>query len=282
MKNEKIIESWNKIEPNESAKDRMLASIINENSKHNERKENSIPMNKKILYPVAACLMIALFAVGIFNISGNESHNFGLVIANAAENTSEVVDVKSENKYDVKIPYNCAFIIERTDGLSADEQNALFKEMKNKIDSYYKNANGIQTTRVTLSESGKSIYSVYSVDRFGFVFEHPENLDKIVISGKGERSFTKVTNSQMYDEAEIVNEFTISGEEYRAEKNIGISWTPSDKMIEQLENDKEIKISDITDNLIFTAYYNDGTSESIVVDICFNSKGIMKAVCHTK
>lgn len=67
MKNNKIIASWNKIEPSDSANERMLSAILKQNRSVHGRKEKVISMSQtkkfnKMLIPIAACL-VALVAV---------------------------------------------------------------------------------------------------------------------------------------------------------------------------------------------------------------------------
>ena len=79
MKNDKIITSWDKIEPSDSANERMLSAILERNRSVHDRKDkvNSMSRTKKtkrMLIPVAACL-VALIA--ITGIVGNNLNWFG-------------------------------------------------------------------------------------------------------------------------------------------------------------------------------------------------------------
>ena len=66
MKNDKIIASWNKIEPSDSANERMLSAILERNRsvRNGMDKVNNMSKTKKWLIPVAACLAL-LVAVSI-------------------------------------------------------------------------------------------------------------------------------------------------------------------------------------------------------------------------
>ena len=67
MKNNKIIASWNKIKPSDSANDRMLSAILEQNrSVRNEKnKVNNMKNSKKKLIPAVACLAILIAVTGI-------------------------------------------------------------------------------------------------------------------------------------------------------------------------------------------------------------------------
>ncbi len=66
MKNDKIIASWNKIEPSDSANERMLSAILERNRsvRNGMDKVNNMSKTKKWLIPVVACLAL-LVAVSI-------------------------------------------------------------------------------------------------------------------------------------------------------------------------------------------------------------------------
>lgn len=71
MKNDKIIASWNKIEPSDSANDRMLSAIMERNrSAHGRKNEVKSMLHttkaRKTLISAAACLVVFIMAVGIF------------------------------------------------------------------------------------------------------------------------------------------------------------------------------------------------------------------------
>lgn len=82
MKNEKLISSWNKIKPNDEAKERMLNSILEQNQQAQNRKEQEYTMSnnrrKKILIPIAACLVAIIAVGGIFGINHNKSYTVTL------------------------------------------------------------------------------------------------------------------------------------------------------------------------------------------------------------
>lgn len=70
MKNNKIITSWDKIEPSDSANDRMLSAILEKNRSVHDRKDKVNYMSRKksfkrFLIPVAACLVAIVAATGI-------------------------------------------------------------------------------------------------------------------------------------------------------------------------------------------------------------------------
>lgn len=70
MKNDKIIASWNKIEPGDFANDRMLSAIMERNrSAHGKKDEVKSMLHttkaKKTLISAAACLVVFIMAAGI-------------------------------------------------------------------------------------------------------------------------------------------------------------------------------------------------------------------------
>lgn len=74
MKNNKIIISWDKIKPSDSVNERMLSAILKQNRSVHDRKDKVNLMSKtkksrKMLIPVAACLVALIAVTGI--IGGN-------------------------------------------------------------------------------------------------------------------------------------------------------------------------------------------------------------------
>lgn len=73
MKNDRIIASWGKIEPSDSANERMLTAILERNrSIRNEKdKVNYMSKTKKTLISVAACLALLIAVTGIVGVNMN-------------------------------------------------------------------------------------------------------------------------------------------------------------------------------------------------------------------
>ena len=76
MKNNRIIASWNKIEPDDSANERMLSAILEQNRSVRGRKDKVISMlrnakAKKKMIPVTACLVVLAAVVGIVGYNLN-------------------------------------------------------------------------------------------------------------------------------------------------------------------------------------------------------------------
>ena len=76
MKNDSIIASWNKIEPSDSANERILSAILERNRsvQNGKDKVKKMSKSKKTLIPVAACLVILIAVTGIV---GNSLNWFG-------------------------------------------------------------------------------------------------------------------------------------------------------------------------------------------------------------
>ena len=67
MKNDRIIASWNKIEPGDSANERMLSAILERNRSVQAGKDRGkyTAKTRKTLIPIAACLALLIAAAGI-------------------------------------------------------------------------------------------------------------------------------------------------------------------------------------------------------------------------
>ena len=73
MKNDRIIASWNKIEPSDSANERMLSAILERNRsvQNGKDKVNYMSKTKKILIPAVACLALLIAVTGIVGANLN-------------------------------------------------------------------------------------------------------------------------------------------------------------------------------------------------------------------
>jgi hypothetical protein len=79
MKNERIIDSWNKIESDSAADERMLNAILAHNHSGKTKKEKMYAMNRtlnwKRLTPIAACLVLVIaIAISFQNNGGRDFH----------------------------------------------------------------------------------------------------------------------------------------------------------------------------------------------------------------
>ena len=104
MKNNKIITSWDKIEPSDSANDRMLSAILERNRSVHDRKDKVNYMSqrknfKKFLIPVAACL------VAIVAVTGIVGSNMGCYTVNLANGDSIVYHIGSTNVASIHVGY---------------------------------------------------------------------------------------------------------------------------------------------------------------------------------
>ena len=71
MKNDRIFASWNKIEPSDSADERMLSAILERNRSVRNRKdkENYMSRTRKRLILAVACMALLIAVIGI--LGGN-------------------------------------------------------------------------------------------------------------------------------------------------------------------------------------------------------------------
>lgn len=99
MKNKRIVDSWNKIEPNAATEARMLDSILARKHSSETEKGKVITMNKvlnwKRLAPIAACLALAI-AISIPFIN-NGSGDFDLQLSDNGTKVSYVNKVPNIN-----------------------------------------------------------------------------------------------------------------------------------------------------------------------------------------
>jgi len=102
MKNNRIIESWNKIEPGNAADARMLGAILTRNRRTGQSKKGkAFTMNKKRtlnwkwLAPVVACLVIAV-VIAIPLLSGGGDFNLKQSKGVKVSYTDNPPDIRSE------------------------------------------------------------------------------------------------------------------------------------------------------------------------------------------
>lgn len=257
----------------------------------NSKKSKKSTVSKRVI-PLALCLAIAFAAVFGFFKNGSpgvtaptatqdvSAPRFGLLVASAVE--KDVTFRQIKNEYNVRVPYECRFMLEHVDGMTTEQKNEVFDKLKEINKEYIEREDRdipSYGAEIHLSdETENSIYAVYSLAYFSFAVENAELLDRIVISGTGNYSFTKHTSDSCTVGADEGRELTISGDEYRKNNTVGISWNPAYETIAAFESDAQMTVSDITDTLIFTAFFKDGKTEQIRVDISFDDNGIMNTV----
>jgi nitrate reductase NapE component len=99
MRNKRIVDSWNKIEPDSAADARMLDAIIARNHAGQSEKNKVSTMNKtldwKRLAPIAACLVLVVALVGVF---GNNAGWFGSKTYTAELGESGTLNFYKNNK----------------------------------------------------------------------------------------------------------------------------------------------------------------------------------------
>ena len=109
MKNNKIITSWDKIEPSDSANDRMLSAILEKNRSVHDRKDKVNYMSqrknfKKFLIPVAACLVAIVVVTGIVGSNMGWFGSKGYTV-NLANGDSIVYHIGSTNVASIHVGY---------------------------------------------------------------------------------------------------------------------------------------------------------------------------------
>lgn len=109
MKNNKIITSWDKIEPSDSANDRMLSAILEKNRSVHDRKDKVNYMSRKksfkrFLIPVAACLVAIVAVTGIVGSNMGWFGSKGYTV-NLANGDSIVYHIGSTNVASIHVGY---------------------------------------------------------------------------------------------------------------------------------------------------------------------------------
>lgn len=109
MKNNKIITSWDKIEPSDSANDRMLSAILEKNRSVHDRKDKVNYMSqrknfKQFLIPVAACLVAIVAVTGIVGSNMGWFGSKGYTV-NLANGDSIVYHIGSTNVASIHVGY---------------------------------------------------------------------------------------------------------------------------------------------------------------------------------
>ena len=109
MKNNKIITSWDKIEPSDSANDRMLSAILEKNRSVHDRKDKVNYMSqrknfKKFLIPVAARLVAIVAVTGIVGSNMGWFGSKGYTV-NLANGDSIVYHIGSTNVASIHVGY---------------------------------------------------------------------------------------------------------------------------------------------------------------------------------
>lgn len=109
MKNNKIITSWDKIEPSDSANDRMLSAILEKNRSVHDRKDKVNYMSqrknfKKFMIPVAACLVAIVVVTGIVGSNMGWFGSKGYTV-NLANGDSIVYHIGSTNVASIHVGY---------------------------------------------------------------------------------------------------------------------------------------------------------------------------------
>ena len=99
MKNKRIIDAWNKIEPDSVAGERMLKAILARNRSMGHSEQERVPTMKKTFNwkrfaPVAACLVMVIAITAVF---GNNAGWFGNRIYTANIASGEIISFYKTN-----------------------------------------------------------------------------------------------------------------------------------------------------------------------------------------
>lgn len=127
MKNKRIIDAWNKIEPDVAATERMLVAILAHNNSSRSEKGKSYPLygapGRKRVIPVAVCLAAVFVLVAVF---GNSAGWFGDRVYTADLGNAGILNF---HKTDIGVGSMDFGVDVISRELTADENRILFGEL---------------------------------------------------------------------------------------------------------------------------------------------------------
>jgi len=138
MKNNRIIDSWNKRNPDSAADERMLSAILSQNHSRQSKRKNVNILNWKLSVPIVACLVLFVVLAGVF---GNNAGWFGSKVYTVELNDGTLNFYKSDNMSTAIMDMSfCGLTLSRA--LTSDESRLLFGDLSVTAHGEFKVADG--------------------------------------------------------------------------------------------------------------------------------------------
>lgn len=194
----------------------------------------------------------------------------------ASDNGTEIAE--TELHANISLPFGYTVTVTDLRGMSEEDARTLYhrlnQELSNKLTPDTFSSAGITrgaNMALTVTQTGCFILEI--ADRSSV-----SSIKAECVSEFGEVQFYILKDNQLASNWHPHwNELTISGEEYAAfdpDTQLAIAWHHSMQMVDALDKNPDIPLSNFSDQLIITVNHKDGTAETFISDIQFSDEGI--------
>lgn len=240
----------------------MTDSVLNR-----AKRERTILMKKRrniLLTVLCVCIAVAAVFAGIRNDRQTAEReprvSVFCITANAAGQTQEMIK-------DMTLPYNAVIRIQDIAGMGMHELQALEaanREYAEKMAAESDNdLPGNPQWSMTTDLFGKLLITSIYAGSYYMVIDDYEQVADVVVS-----------TSEIGLAAADITDFR--GEENKDEATkdcICVDWTLSEKGVDLLTKNPDLKLSELKDTIMVTVLFKDGISETVVIDITLDDDG---------
>lgn len=292
MKKEEFKAALDLIEPDAYLETRLKAKL-------NYERKSTMKMKKIFAGLIAAAVIIAA-ALGVYfplkshktetttpssAVSSSEKNgnvNPFIMVAGAIDDEEALKNstaFKTLN-FNESFPYGYKISFESAKGMSEEEKNAAVEKKNDKLFHMIENNSEKYDCGTGMAfAKGNLIFTAVTHNNFKLKLENLEDVESVTVkvsSGWGQMNyyvdkFIHSENLAFLKGDEITVKTSGTGLDY--DETARFKWKCSDKMLEAIAENPDIKISTFSDTITFTVLHKDKTKEVGVVDVTFDDDG---------
>lgn len=246
----------------------MTQSVMEKAQQHRIKQKRAIFSVVSLVAVFAVCLT-AVFAVwgenfGIGNMSGADTWQPRLILRCSA------TEFRNQEGLLEGVVSPLEFMLRVRDirGMSQEQVTLALEEEENYKNQWWQGEDGLQ---------GERSYTRWGTDNAYISLFYNEFLYIAVSDFEQVKDFTVETTQTGC--ATVVPYPYVDSQDAEAtdavKTGIHINWSPSDYTIDKIEDDPELKLSEIKDTVSVSVLFKDGTTETLIVEITVDDEGLV-------
>lgn len=244
-----------------------MARSVMEKAQRHRRKQKRTMISVISSVAVFAVCLTAAFAVwgedsGIWNMSGEDTWQPRLVLRCSATEFRNQEGLLE----DVVSPLEFMLRVRDIRGMTPEQVNLVLEEEENYKDQWWQGEDGLQGERsYTRWGTDNAYISLFYNEFLYLAVSDFEQVKDFTVKTTETGSATVVPYPYIDSQDEGVTDAVKTG--------IHINWSLSDYTIDEIEKNPEIKLSEIKDTVSVSVEFEDGTTETAVIDITVDDEG---------